>query len=42
MMLKNRGFTYIYTIPAEGGEVKRLTGGENSFLIQDGAKMEVK
>ncbi|NLP20415.1 MAG: S9 family peptidase [Bacteroidales bacterium] len=29
---KNRGFTYIYTIPAEGGEVKRLTGGENSFF----------
>ena len=29
---KNRGFTHIYTIPAEGGEVKRFTGGENAFF----------
>lgn len=40
---KNRGFTYIYTIPAGGGEVKRLTGGENAFFnprwSKDGSKI---
>ena len=40
---KNRGFTNIYTIPAKGGEVKRLTGGENSFFnprwTNDGKKI---
>ncbi|HPX76297.1 MAG TPA: S9 family peptidase [Bacteroidales bacterium] len=40
---KNRGFTNIYTIPAGGGAVKRLTGGENAFFnprwSKDGSKI---
>ncbi len=29
---KNTGFTYIYTIPFDGGDAKRITGGEYSCL----------
>lgn len=40
---KNRGFTNIYTIPAKGGNVTRLTGGENSYFnprwSNDGSKI---
>jgi dipeptidyl aminopeptidase/acylaminoacyl peptidase len=40
---KNRGFTHLYLIPMEGGEAKRLTGGEyscyNPEWIMDGKKI---
>lgn len=40
---KNRGFTHVYTIPAAGGEAKRITGGEFSCInprwSKDGSKL---